>query len=367
MSAAAELSVFDGRRVLVTGHTGFKGAWLALWLARLGARVHGLALPPEEGRPSLFEAADVVQVMDSSVMTDIREPDAVVAAVQAAAPEIVIHLAAQSLVRRSYDEPLATYGTNVMGTAHLLEAVRRTDGVRAVVVVTSDKCYENQGLSRGYHEGDPMGGYDPYSSSKGCAELVTDAYRRSFFGASSPALIASARSGNVIGGGDWAEDRLVPDMVRACLRGETATIRSPNSVRPWQHVLEPLRGYLFLAARLFAGDGAMSGPWNFGPADSEVVAVREFVSRFAACWDAVRTEERENPNAPHEAALLILDSEKARAGLGWSPVVGFENGLRLTADWYRRVEIDGEPAGDVTAEQIDAHMSALRQQATDPR
>jgi CDP-glucose 4,6-dehydratase len=343
-------AAYRDRTVLVTGHTGFKGSWLATWLKDSGSRVVGFALPPEAGRPSLFEAAGVADGM-TSVLGDVRDLDAVRRVLEASGPEIVFHLAAQSLVRRSYRDPVETYATNVMGTAHVLEASRRCASVRAVLVVTSDKCYENRGWRRGYREDDALGGHDPYSSSKGCAEMLTSAYRRSFFHDSGPA-IASARAGNVIGGGDWAEDRLVPDIVRAAVAGARVTLRNPGAVRPWQHVLDPLRGYLMLGRALLEEGRTFAEAWNFGPSAGDALSVRDLAARFEAAWDRVDTEEAESPSGPHEAGFLTLDNSKARTRLGWEPRFDVGAAVAATVDWYRRFHEDPRAAAALVREQI---------------
>ena len=311
-------SFWRGKRVFVTGHTGFKGAWLALWLTDLGAEVTGYSLPPPTD-PSLFDISGVrsrLRHLDG----DVRDEAALAHAVREARPEIVFHMAAQSLVRVSYDEPAATYATNVMGTVNVLEAVRRCDGVRAVVCVTSDKCYENRETPRPYREDDAMGGHDPYSSSKGCAELVASAYRRSFFSgpgdASGRAALATARAGNVIGGGDWAKDRLVPDLLNGFAAGVRPLIRFPSAVRPWQHVLEPLAGYLRLAEALWMGDPAAADGWNFGPDDADAQPVSWIADRLAALWGEGAAWETTGEPQPHEAHFLRLDCAKARQKLG---------------------------------------------------
>lgn len=339
---------WNGRRVLVTGHTGFKGAWLSLWLCSLGARVTGLSCgAPSE--PSLFELARVGGDMDDR-SADVRDERAVVAAIADAQPELVIHMAAQSLVRRSFAEPRETYETNVMGTVNVLEAVRLTESVRAVVVVTSDKCYENREWEWAYREHEPMGGHDPYSSSKGAAELVTAAYRDSFFSGSDSARIASARAGNVIGGGDWAVDRLIPDIMRAALAGEPVQIRNPSSIRPWQHVLSPLSGYLVLAQALWASP-EHARAWNFGPAEQDARTVEEIVARIGERWpQELRIERDPGPN-PHEAHYLKLDSSLARAKLGWRPALDLDEGLDMTVEWYLRLR-EGEDARQITLEQV---------------
>ncbi len=320
------------RRALVTGHTGFKGAWLSLWLQSLGAKVAGFALAPPTS-PSLFDVARVAEGMTSTT-GDVRDAAAVARAVAAHAPSVVFHLAAQSIVRRSYDEPLETFSTNVLGTATVLDAVRRTPGVSAVVVVTSDKCYENDGRPAGYTESAPLGGHDPYSASKACAEIATTAYRRSFFGAGG-AAVATARAGNVIGGGDWARDRLVPDLVRAFAEGRPALVRHPDSVRPWQHVLMPLSGYLCLAQRLATEGARDAEAWNFGPADEDARTVAWVADRLAGQWGDGAAWSRDGSAHPHEAPQLRLDSAKARARLGWRPAWTLETALARTVEWHR--------------------------------
>ena len=343
-----------GKRVLVTGHTGFKGGWLALWLTEMGAEVHGYALQPPT-TPSLFEVARVGQRLASSAIADVRDAAVLAQAVRAARPEIVLHLAAQPLVRQSYREPVETFATNVMGSVHLLEAVRGIDGVRAVVNVTTDKCYDNDGRERPYVEGDPMGGHDPYSSSKGCAELVTAAYRRSFLAARG-VRVATARAGNVIGGGDWAEDRLVPDFLRAIDAGQELVIRSPEATRPWQHVLEPVSGYLALAQRLCEGGEAFDGAWNFGPPLSDAKPVRWIVQRLCEGVPGARYSVSAAPQ-PHEAHFLSLDNTKARERLGWRPRWSIADALARTIDWH----LAWKAGGDMRAkclEQIRAHEAA---------
>jgi CDP-glucose 4,6-dehydratase len=325
---------YRGRRVLITGHTGFKGAWLTAWLREAGAMVTGYALPPE--RPSLFELAGLAEGI-TSVLADVRERVRLRDASRVAAPEVVFHLAAQSLVRRSYRDPVGTFDTNLMGTVHLLEAVRSSPSVRGVVVVTSDKCYEDTGSARAYREDDPLGGHDPYSASKGCAELATAAYRRSFFSTGRVA-VASARAGNAIGGGDYAEDRLIPDLMRAAERGGVATLRSPDAVRPWQHVLEPLRGYLVLGRALVERGQAVAGAWNFAPGEQDMVTVREVASRLEAWWPGLRVAAGSAPSGTHEAQQLRLDAGKAAAGLGWRPMLSLDEALSLTAEWYQAAQ-----------------------------
>lgn len=338
---------WTGKRVLVLGHTGFKGSWLSLWLRELGASVLGLSLGIPTN-PSLFALAGI----EGSVPTrygDIRDLRAVSEAMAACAPEIVFHLAAQPLVRLSYRQPVETYATNVMGTVHILEAIRSVQSVRSVIVVTSDKCYENRERPEPYREDAPMGGFDPYSSSKGCAELVTSAYRRSFL-ADRKIGIASVRAGNVIGGGDWAEDRLLPDCIRALGAGKKIDIRNPRAVRPWQHVLEPLCGYLILAERLYADIGHFAEAWNFGPDESDAREVSWIVSRVVGLWGAGAWESV-SKDALHEAHYLKVDSAKAHAVLGWKPRLDLTQCIDWTVEWYRR-QRDGEGAASLTNEQI---------------
>jgi len=356
-------SHFRGKTVLVTGHTGFKGGWLATWLKHLGAQVVGFSLAPDQ--PDFFKTAEVGSGM-MSVLGDVRNPSEIAATCETHAPEVVFHLAAQSLVRRSYSEPLTTYATNVMGTVHLLEAVRRTPSVRVVIVVTSDKCYENREWVYAYRENDPMGGYDPYSSSKGAAELVTSSYRDSFF---SPegidrhgVCVASARAGNVIGGGDWGADRLVPDCIRAIAAGQTIPVRNPDSVRPWQHVLEPLSGYLWLAVRMWQEPARYSGAWNFGPHLQSSVSVHSLVEQLIAECGFGKWEVQKRDDDPHEAGILRLDCAKAASLLGWKPVWSVEESVRETVAWYRGFLLDpGFDAPAFTVEQIERYTRAARE------
>lgn len=346
---------YRGRRVLVTGHTGFKGSWLALWLRELGAVVTGLALPPDTD-PS---HAQLLALGADEALVDLRDAAAVHAAVQSFAPEVIFHLAAQPLVRRSYREPTVTFDTNVMGLVHLLEAVRAAPSVRVVVNATTDKCYENRHTTRGYREGDALGGHDPYSASKACAEIVSASYRASFL-ASGNVLLATARAGNVIGGGDWSQDRLVPDLVRAALADRAADIRHPASVRPWQHVLEPLSGYLLLGQRLLAGED-LAEAWNFGPDEAGHLSVGEVVSGFAAHWPALRHQLGGADTSQHEAELLHLDCSKAHERLGWRPVWNARTTLARTAGWYRAWHEHGElhSRSDLAAYLEDARRLGL--------
>ena len=332
MSATPQRAFWQGRRVFLTGHTGFKGGWLALWLQSMGAVVRGYALSAPT-TPALFDLARVGEGMESH-LGDVRDAGALRAALADFKPEIVIHMAAQPLVRHSYVDPVETYQTNVMGTVHLLEAVRACATVRAVVNVTTDKCYENREWVWGYRESEPMGGYDPYSSSKGCAELVTAAYRRSFM-ASSDVALASARAGNVIGGGDWAADRLVPDILRAFERGAAVELRNPTSIRPWQHVLEPLGGYLVLAERLFDQGQAMAEGWNFGPSDDDARPVEWIVRRMAQAWGDGARWHVDTTAHLHEAHYLKLDCSKARQQLGWQPRWELTETLDRIVRWHK--------------------------------
>ena len=327
-----------GKRVFLTGHTGFKGSWLSVWLKDLGAELTGYALSPPT-KPSLFEVANVSSGM-TSIIGDIRDPAALTKALCDARPEIVIHMAAQPIVRLSYEQPVETYSTNVMGLVHLFEAVRKSPGVRAVVNVTSDKCYENKEWVWGYRESEPMGGYDPYSSSKGCAELVTAAYRRSFFNpddyGNHGIALASARAGKVIGGGDWALDRLIPDIMRAIEAGQPVSIRNPHAIRPWQHVLEPLSGYLTLAEKLYEAGPAFAEGWNFGPAEGDARPVQWIVERLTQMWgEGARWQLDSRSNPVHEAHYLKLDCSKARMALGWNPIWGLEQALSRITDWHK--------------------------------
>jgi CDP-glucose 4,6-dehydratase len=353
MSVNAEF--WCGKRVFLTGHTGFKGSWLSLWLQSMGAKLGGLALAaPTE--PSLFDVARIGEGMKSAI-GDIRSLDTVVQAMHAFQPEIVIHMAAQPLVRLSYSEPVETYATNVMGTVHVLEAVRRCGTVRCVVNVTTDKCYENREWEWGYRESEPMGGYDPYSNSKGCSELVTSAYRRSFLKDAGVAL-ASARAGNVIGGGDWASDRLVPDILRAFEKNAPVVIRNPNSTRPWQHVLEPLSGYLTLAERLWGEGEVFAEGWNFGPRDEDAQPVMWIVERMAKAWGEGAEWQLDPGEHPYEAHYLKLDISKARRSLGWQPRWNLETALSKITLWHRAWRAQ-QDMREVCFEQITQYTNSI--------
>ena len=346
---AVDPTFWREKRVLITGHTGFKGSWLALWLAELGAQVYGFSCDVPTV-PSLFELARLGDVVNDT-RGDVRDPAALAAAFAAARPEIVIHMAAQAFVRRSFDEPRETYETNVMGTVNVLDAVRASSDVRVVVNVTSDKCYDNREQGRPFREDDAKGGHDPYSNSKGCAELVADAYLRSFFAPDPDGpRLGSGRAGNVIGGGDWGEDRLVPDMMRGAFAGAPIAIRNPESVRPWQHVLNPLSGYLILAERLW-GDPAFSGGWNFGPLRDDAQPVSHIVERVSALWPTTLAWDIDPGPHPHEATMLLLDSSKAHERLGWAPGWSLDAGLDATVAWYAALHA-GSDARTVTIDQL---------------
>jgi CDP-glucose 4,6-dehydratase len=348
--------IFHGRSVLVTGHTGFTGSWLSLWLSDLGANVVGYGLAPAEG-PNAFDAMRLHERV-TDLRGDIRDADELRRIIAEYRPDTVFHLATQPIVRASYQRPLETYEVNVLGTVKLLEAVREAEGVQAVVMVTSDKCYENREWAYAYREIDPMGGYDPYSSSMGCAEIVTSAYRRSFFSGDGTPLIATVRAGNAIGGGDWNIDRLIPDCVRALSKGESILVRTPAAVRPWQHVLEHVSGMLWLAARLLQEDRDMASAWNLGPESRGNVSVEHVVQTFLRCWGegAWFTPGHQGP-APHEAATVKLDITKAVDLLGWRPVWDIDQAVDATAEWYRAfVQDAGDPVLH-SLDQIDDYVS----------
>lgn len=350
---------FQRKKVFITGHTGFKGSWLCLWLQKLGAEVHGYALEPPTN-PSLFELAKVSGLLRSHLIADVRDAAALAEAMRRAEPEIVIHMAAQPLVRDSYKIPVETYAVNVMGTVHLLEAVRGCPSVKAVVNVTTDKCYENREWPWGYRENEAMGGFDPYSSSKGCSELVTAAYRQSFFNSQQGAAVATARAGNVIGGGDWATDRLIPDCIGALLAGEPVRIRNPHAIRPWQHVLEPLGGYLTLAQRLYESGAEYAEGWNFGPADADAKPVEWIVRRMCEKWGNGARYEIDGGDHPHEAHYLKLDCSKARMRLGWQPRWNLEKTLHSIIDWVRIQNSAGD-VGKCCLEQIASYENTIRE------
>jgi len=331
--------IYKNKNVLVTGHTGFKGSWLSIWLNEMGANVIGYALDPYTEHDNFVVTNLSEKITD--IRGEIRDYDKLLKTFEEEKPEIVFHLAAQPLVRLSYKEPRETYEVNVMGTVNVLEAARKSDSVNAVVIITSDKCYENNEWIWGYRENDPMGGYDPYSSSKGCAELVTSAYTRSFFdNEDSDLAVASARAGNVIGGGDWAEDRLITDCITYLKEDKVIEIRSPEAIRPWQHVLEPLRGYLLLASKLYQNPDKYKGAWNFGPNEASIVTVGELVDKLVNKWGSGDWIDTSNNDEPHEAKLLKLDISKARYHLNWEPKLNFNQTIELVVDWYQNENVD---------------------------
>jgi CDP-glucose 4,6-dehydratase len=340
---------WKGKKVFITGHTGFKGSWLSIWLNSMGAILTGYALVPNT-KPNFFDAALVADDMES-IVGDVRDLDKLTQAMSGFAPDIVIHMAAQPLVRLSYKNPVDTYSTNVMGTVNLLEAVRSVASVKAVVNVTTDKCYENKEWSWGYREDEPMGGHDPYSNSKGCSELVTAAYRSSFFNGSGSANIASGRAGNVIGGGDWAEDRLIPDFFRSFENNQSVVIRNPSATRPWQHVLEPLSGYLVLAEQLYLNGDRYAEAWNFGPEDDDVKPVRSIIEYLVERWGDGASWIHDESEQPHEAQLLKLDISKAKQLLGWQPKWSLFRALDSIVEW-QKIWLSGGDLKMVTLKQI---------------
>ncbi len=344
--------IYKNKNVLVTGHTGFKGSWLSIWLNEMGANVIGYALDPYTEQDNFVVTNLSERITD--IRGEIRDYDKLLKTFEEEKPEIVFHLAAQPLVRLSYKEPRETYEVNVMGTVNVLEAARQTDSVKAVVIITSDKCYENNEWIWGYRENDPMGGYDPYSSSKGCAELVTSAYTRSFFSSKDSNLtVASARAGNVIGGGDWAEDRLITDCITYLKEDKAIEIRSPEAIRPWQHVLEPLRGYLLLASKLYQNPEQYTGAWNFGPDEASIVTVGELVDKLVNKWGSGEWIDTSNNDEPHEAKLLKLDISKARHHLNWEPKLNFNQTINLVVDWYQNENVNY----DFDVEQIKQYLN----------
>lgn len=352
------LNFWNGKKVLITGHTGFKGSWLTVWLKKLGAQIVGLSLtPPSE--PNMFTCVRAKDGM-VSIQGDIRDLGKVRRTVEEHHPDVVFHMAAQALVRRAYDEPVETYTTNMIGTLNILEALRAAEGVRVAVMITSDKCYENKEWWWGYREVDAMGGADPYSNSKGCAELIISAYRRSFFSnssASDSTAIASVRAGNVIGGGDWAADRLIPDVIQAFMEGRPVTIRSPDAIRPWQHVLEPLSGYMELAEKLWHDGDRYSDSWNFGPSHEDSKPVAWIVEHLAEIWGGARWVV-DRTTQHHEANYLKLDCSKARMCLDWRPRLDIETALKWVVDWYRAYH-RGDDLALATAKQIDSYEDLL--------
>ncbi len=356
-SAHVDPLFWKDKKVFLTGHTGFKGGWLSLWLASMGAKVTGYALAPNT-TPNLFHVLAIDSMIEKSHIADIRDLAGLQKAMSMAKPDVVIHMAAQPLVRYSYVNPVETYATNVMGTVHVLDGTRTIESVRATVVVTTDKCYENKEWVWGYRENEPMGGYDPYSNSKGCAELVTAAYRQSYFSApNSSNKIASARAGNVIGGGDWSEDRLIPDAIKAFEANKPLLIRNPIATRPWQHVLEPLSGYLILAQALFEQGSAFTSGWNFGPCDEDNRAVQEVVELVISNWGDGACWEKEGLEQPHEASLLKLDCTKARTQLGWIPKWSLETAIQKIVQWQKAFQAK-ENMQEVSLAQINHYLNA---------
>lgn len=353
-SLVINLEFWRGKRVFLTGHTGFKGSWLSLWLSALGAEVKGYALNPPTS-PSLFEEAEIASIIDSKI-ADIRDQETLHQSMTEFNPDVLIHMAAQPLVRYSYEEPIETYEVNVMGTAKVLEVARSCPNLKAIVNITTDKCYENDGRTKGYKEDDPMGGYDPYSSSKGCAELVASAYYRSFLQSQGVGL-ASVRAGNVIGGGDWADDRLIPDILRSFEKHEAVLIRNPKATRPWQHVLEPLSGYLMLAEKLYNNQEKYSSGWNFGPNETDVKPVGWILDMMISKWPGATWKLDQNPS-PHEADFLKLDISKAKSELGWHPVWGLERSLEKIIAWHQ-AWLNGENVQAICLSEINAYTKDM--------
>lgn len=355
--ASVNPEFWKNKSVFMTGHTGFKGGWLALWLSSMGAKVTGFALAPNSS-PNLFEALSLGQVLSNSHIANICDLERLQNALSACRPEIVIHMAAQPLVRHSYAIPVETYMTNVMGTVNTLESIRQTETVKVTVVVTTDKCYENREQEAGYREEEAMGGFDPYSSSKGCAELVTSAYRQSYFSnpAGNPNRMASARAGNVIGGGDWSEDRLIPDAIKAFESGQTLMIRNPLATRPWQHVLEPLSGYLILAQSLYQDGDQFSSAWNFGPKDKDNRPVHEVIATLSKQWGPSATWQQDTDFQPHEANLLKLDCSKANQQLRWEPKWDLETAIEKIIQWHKAYQTK-ENMQAITLGQIDQYIN----------
>lgn len=357
MKAHVDVSFWQGKRVFLTGHTGFKGSWLSLWLSHMGASVKGFSLAPPTN-PSLFEVTKISNIVDSE-FADIRNLDLLTRSMSDFNPDIVIHMAAQSLVRLSYVDPITTYSTNVMGTLNVLEAARKCATLRAIVNITTDKCYENREWEWGYRENEPMGGHDPYSNSKGCVELMTSAYRNSFFNDAAKPALASARAGNVIGGGDWAADRLIPDILRAFEAKTAVIVRNPNSTRPWQHVLEPLSGYLVLAQSLYQSGHAFAEGWNFGPRDEDVEPVAWILNKMAESWGGGASWQLDSETHPHEAKYLKLDISKARTHLHWSPTWNLETTLHKIISWHR-AWLANEDMNAYSINEIESYMTAMK-------
>lgn len=349
---------WKNKKVLLTGHTGFKGAWTALWLHDMGAKVYGYSLPAPTV-PSLYDKAKVRGLLTEEKIADICDYATLAEFVNVSQPEIVLHMAAQPLVRFSYEQPILTYATNVMGTAHVMEAIRYSESVKSVVIITTDKCYENTEKSEGYREDEAMGGYDPYSSSKGCAELVVSAMRRSFFSDRSVG-IATARAGNVIGGGDWAQDRIIPDLVTSFAENRTPMIRNPNATRPWQHVLEPISGYLTLAESLYKSSREFSEAWNFGPYESDAKNVKYIADKISSIWGKDANWDYDKNIHPHEARYLKLNIDKVVKRLNWKPRLDVDEALKYTCDWYRGYYLNAEKANELSLAQIKSFEGLLK-------
>jgi len=355
MEYMVKSNFWKDKRVFITGHTGFKGAWLSLWLHHLGAEVVGYALEPPT-TPNLFDLCNLSEII-KSIKGDVRDLDFLKKSLAANKPDIVFHMAAQSLVRQSYHDPVGTYSTNVMGIVNLLETARYIDGIRAVVIVTSDKCYENREWVWGYRENEAMGGYDPYSSSKGCSELITAAYRESYFKTNETA-VATVRAGNIIGGGDWGKDRLIPDCIRSLADNREILIRNPQAIRPWQHVFEPLSGYLLIAEKLYQNGSHYAQAWNFGPREQDnSVAVHEIVQLFIKYWGGGSWKDMSNSESRqlHEARYLKLDCSKARAELGWKPIINIEESIKWTCEWYKAY-YNKTPMRDFSLGQLNRYL-----------
>lgn len=344
---------WTGKRVLITGHTGFKGSWLCLWLSQAGARVGGYGLAPDAEQPSLHQLCDIPAIMESSVLADIRDSSKLSSYISTFKPDVIFHMAAQALVRWSYSAPTETFETNVMGTVNLLDAARNCPSIQTIINVTTDKCYENRELLWGYREGEPLGGSDPYSASKACSELVTTAYRSSFFQSDNAPLIATARAGNVIGGGDWCRDRIIPDYVRAITNSSPLLVRNPESIRPWQHVLDALNGYISLAERLGNGDRSMAEAWNFGPHPSAQKTVGWLLDTFSRYYGAPCSWVLDSGDHPHETRALRLDASKANQLLDWYTRLSVDETLEWTAAWYTEVLADPASARSATVKQIE--------------
>lgn len=349
-STGLDANFWKGKRVFLTGHTGFKGAWAVIWLTQMGAQVYGYSLPAPTS-PSLYETAQIKSLLAGETLADICDAKTLSNAMLNFLPDMVLHMAAQPLVRYSYEAPVETYMTNVMGTIHVLEAMRLCQSIKAALVITTDKCYENFEIETGYKETDPMGGYDPYSSSKGCAELVVSAWRRSYFNAMNLPL-ATARAGNVVGGGDWAKDRLIPDFMRHFAEGKKVLIRNPHAIRPWQHVMEPLSGYFLLLEKLFREGIQFAEAWNFGPHDKDAKDVQFIAEQLKKNWGGNADYSFDGQQHPHEAKYLKLNIEKVLANLGWTPLLDINETLSLTCNWYKQFYLQSSSPLDVTIKQI---------------